>query len=251
MSDPWFSTMETVQYYEQMARDISPDRCEPLEAGCFRCPTSDIARAGIARQTGSTWSMLLLNGLKTVAHPSWRLPLGRVCRARADRFVRILRIRTTMVAANSAASWLPGMTAREEIHLGKAIRAMGMLAAMCAAMLCAPAGAHHSFAVFFDDARGIVSVRGVVTEFIFKNPHGIIRLNVKGKNGATEVWKAETNSPSILERRGWKKDSIKVGDQIIVEGWRARDGANYMRMRKVTRADGTPIGVPFETMEVR
>jgi hypothetical protein len=124
------------------------------------------------------------------------------------------------------------------------IAILGVLAGM-------PAVAHHSFAVFFDNEQGVTSVRGVVTEFNFKNPHGIIRLNVKGKDGAVQEWKAETNSPSILERRGWKKDSIKVGDEIVIEGWRARDGANYMRMRKVTRADGTPVGIPFESMEVR
>jgi hypothetical protein len=146
------------------------------------------------------------------------------------------------------------MTAREDNPMGKAIKAIktiGMLAAMLSSMFCASAVAHHSFAVFFDNDKGVVSVRGTVTEFNFKNPHGIIRVNVKGKDGAIEVWKAETNSPSILERRGWKKDSLKVGDEIILEGWRARDGANYMRMRKVTRADGTPVGVPFESMEVR
>jgi hypothetical protein len=118
-------------------------------------------------------------------------------------------------------------------------------------MLCAPAGAHHSFAVFFDSDQGIITVRGAVTEFKFTNPHGIIRVNVKGKDGAVQEWKAETNSPSILERRGWKKDSLKAGDEIILEGWRARDGSNYMRMRKVTRADGSPVGVPFESLEVR
>jgi Family of unknown function (DUF6152) len=135
--------------------------------------------------------------------------------------------------------------------MGKTIKALGMLAALCGTMLCAPAGAHHSFAVFFDNDQGVVSVRGVVTEFKFTNPHGIIRLNVKGKDGSVQEWKAETNSPSILERRGWKKDSVKIGDEINVEGWRARDGSNYMRMRKVTHADGTPIGIPFESMEVR
>jgi hypothetical protein len=113
------------------------------------------------------------------------------------------------------------------------------------------AAAHHSFAVFFDNESGIVSVRGVVTEFTFRNPHGLIRLQVKEKSGETVEWKAETNSPSILERRGWKKDSLKAGDEIILEGWKARDGSRYMRMRKVTRADGTPIGIPFESMEVR
>lgn len=113
------------------------------------------------------------------------------------------------------------------------------------------AAAHHSFAVFFDNESGIVSVRGVVTEFTFRNPHGLIRLQVKEKSGETVEWKAETNSPSILERRGWKKDSLKAGDEIILEGWKARDGSRYMRMRKVTRADGTPVGIPFESMEVR
>lgn len=126
-----------------------------------------------------------------------------------------------------------------------------LLAALLGAFCCVSASAHHSFAVFFDSDEGIVSVRGEVTEFIFKNPHGVIRLNVKGKDGKVEEWKAETNSPSILERRGWKKDSLKVGEEIILEGWRARDGRPYMRMRKVMRADGTPVGVPFESLEVK
>jgi proline racemase len=126
-----------------------------------------------------------------------------------------------------------------------------MIAALLGALACASATAHHSFAVFFDSEDGVVSVRGIVTQFNFTNPHGVIRLNVKDKNGAVVEWKAETNSPSILERRGWKKDSLKVGEEIVVEGWRARDGANYMRMRKVTRADGTPVGIPFASLEVK
>jgi hypothetical protein len=108
--------------------------------------------------------------------------------------------------------------------------------------------AHHSFAVFFDESR-MVTISGTVTEFAFRNPHGLIRLNVRGKDGKEEVWRAETNSPSILERRGWKRDSLKPGDEITVEGWPARDGSNYLRMRKVTRADGTPVGVPFDQAE--
>src|SRR5688572_543267 len=137
------------------------------------------------------------------------------------------------------------MNMRTRIRRTRAILAMiGMLA-------CGAAAAHHSFAVFFDNEQGIVTVRGVVTEFSFKNPHGIIRVDVKGEGGAVEQWKAETNSPSILERRGWKKDSIKPGDEIVMEGWRARDGAKYLRMRKVTRADGTPVGRPIDAVETR
>lgn len=131
------------------------------------------------------------------------------------------------------------------------IRTPMLLVALVGALFSALAVAHHSFAVFFDNEQGIVSVRGKVTEFNFKNPHGVIRLDVQDKDGKVVEWKAETNSPSILERRGWKKDSLKVGDEIILEGWRARDGKNYMRMRKVTKADGTPVGIPFESMEVR
>jgi hypothetical protein len=142
--------------------------------------------------------------------------------------------------------WLAGeMNMRVRIGQIKALLAMtGMLA-------CGAAVAHHSFAVFFDNDKGVVSVRGKVTEFNFRNPHGIIRVEVKEPTGETVEWKAETNSPSVLERRGWKKDSLKPGDEIVLEGWRARDGARYMRMRKVTKADGTPVGVPFESLEVR
>jgi hypothetical protein len=107
--------------------------------------------------------------------------------------------------------------------------------------------AHHSFAVFFDAER-MVTVSGTVTEFQFRNPHGLIRFTAKA-DGKEQLWRAETNSPSILERRGWLKDSLKAGDQIVVEGWPARDGSNYLRMRKVTRADGSPVGIPFSSVE--
>jgi Family of unknown function (DUF6152) len=115
-------------------------------------------------------------------------------------------------------------------------------------LLAVPAFAHHSFAVFFDADRTI-RIDGTVEEFQFRNPHGLIRMKVRQKDGSEVEWKAETNSPSILERRGWKRDSLRAGDEIRVEGWPARDGANYMRMRSVVRADGSPVGVPFETTE--
>jgi hypothetical protein len=86
----------------------------------------------------------------------------------------------------------------------------------------------------------------VVTEFQFKNPHGVIKLMEKAKAGAAKEWKVESNSPSILKRRGWKNDSIAPGETITVEGWPARDGSRYLRLRKVTRANGEVIGKPFE-----
>lgn len=107
----------------------------------------------------------------------------------------------------------------------------------------APVLAHHSFAVFFDADRS-VKVTGTVEEFQFRNPHGLIRLTVKDGDGQ-QSWKGETNSPSILERRGWTRDSLKPGETVTIEGWPARDGSNYLRVRAVRRADGTPVGTPL------
>lgn len=115
--------------------------------------------------------------------------------------------------------------------------------------LSASALAHHSFAVFFSDDKAVVSVTGKVTGFDFKNPHGLIRLEVRDASGAIVQWKAETNSPSILERRGWSRDSLKLGDEITIEGWGARDGSRYMRLRKATRADGSTVGQVFAPQE--
>ncbi len=106
----------------------------------------------------------------------------------------------------------------------------------------AAASAHHSFAVFFDQDK-TVTVTGVVEDFRFSNPHGSLTLRVKGQGGQ-EAWKAETNSPSIMLRRGWTKDSLKVGDTVTITGWAARDGSHYLRMMKANRPDGSPIGAP-------
>ena len=111
-----------------------------------------------------------------------------------------------------------------------------------AALWAGAAEAHHSFAVFFSSDKDVVPLTGVVKEFHFTNPHGIIEIIVPGKGKPDQDWKVETNSPSILIRRGWNKDVIKVGDVITVQGWPARDGTNYMRLRNAARADGSPIG---------
>jgi len=103
------------------------------------------------------------------------------------------------------------------------------------------AAAHHSFAVFFDPDRN-VSVTGVVQDFQFRNPHGLIRITVKKSDGTEETWKGETNSPSILERRGWNSASLKIGETVTMDGWPARDGSRYLRVRAVRRADGTMVG---------
>ena len=115
---------------------------------------------------------------------------------------------------------------------------------LCASMLGVDtAVAHHSFAVFFDTDAKLVKITGVVRDFQFRNPHGVITLVVP-KGGAQIIWRAETNSPSILRRRGWTPDSLHVGDTVTLEGWPARDGSRYIRLRSATFPDGHLVGQP-------
>ena len=104
----------------------------------------------------------------------------------------------------------------------------------------APAAAHHSFAVHFV-ADKLVTVQGTVTEFSFRNPHGMLLLTARGDDGVEQHWKIETNSPNILRRRGWTETSIKPGDRVAVEGYPARDGSHFMRVYRVTYPDGKEL----------
>jgi hypothetical protein len=108
--------------------------------------------------------------------------------------------------------------------------------AMVASLLAGTAAAHHSFAVHFVGDK-LIKVSGVVDEFSFHNPHGLLVLKAR-KDGAEQVWRIETNSPNILRRRGWDETSIKHGDQVTVEGYPARDGSNSMRVYRVIYPDG-------------
>jgi Family of unknown function (DUF6152) len=104
--------------------------------------------------------------------------------------------------------------------------------------------AHHSFAVFFNTDDKVVNVTGVVKEFHFSNPHGVITLAVPEGAGTT-LWRAETNSPSILRRRGWTPESLHAGDKVTITGWPARDGTQYLRMQSAHRSDGSLVGQPL------
>lgn len=105
------------------------------------------------------------------------------------------------------------------------------------AAFSATALAHHSFVVHFVDDQ-LVTKEGVVSSFKFSNPHGILNFTVTNADGTVEEWRAETNSPNALRRRGWQKDSLHAGDKITIAGFPARDGTNYMRISIITFADG-------------
>ena len=112
-------------------------------------------------------------------------------------------------------------------------------------VLPATAQAHHSFAAFLDPDKS-VTVTGTVTEFRFTNPHGMVAIDVKKSDGTIEKWRAETNAPVVLVRRGWTRDAVKPGDVVTIDGWPSRDGKPYIRLRRAVHEDGRLIGTaPF------
>jgi hypothetical protein len=123
-------------------------------------------------------------------------------------------------------------------------RLSGILKVALALGASAPVGAHHSAALFYDQEGGRITLRGTVTEFRFTNPHAIVELNVTADNDERQRWVAETAAPSALRRRGWSQESLAISETVTLEGIRARDGSLLMRITRVTRADGSEVGVP-------
>jgi hypothetical protein len=104
----------------------------------------------------------------------------------------------------------------------------------------APIAAHHSFAAEFD-AKQPVLFKGTVTKMEWINPHVWIHMNVTQPNGKTEAWMVEGGAPTVLFRRGFSKTSLQAGTQIVVDGYRAKDGTNKMNAREITLADGRKL----------
>jgi hypothetical protein len=113
------------------------------------------------------------------------------------------------------------------------------IAALCVSSLFVviPIYAHHPFSAEYD-AEKPVTMTGTVTKVEWENPHAHIYMDVKGDNGQTTNWNWELGNPQKLENMGWKKDMVKMGDKITVEGWKARDDSNRANAKTVTLADG-------------
>ena len=100
-----------------------------------------------------------------------------------------------------------------------------------------PAVAHHSFAAEFDASKAI-RVTGTLAKVEWTNPHIYFYVDVTDEKGTVVRWACESGAPGALSRRGFKRSVLKLGDTLIVDGYRAKNGANLMDARRVTLPDG-------------
>jgi hypothetical protein len=103
--------------------------------------------------------------------------------------------------------------------------------------IVAPVVAHHAFAGEFD-AEKPVRLRGKITRMEWINPHAWMHLDVTDESGKVESWMVEAGPPGALVRRGWSRDSVRPGTEVLVEGYQAIDGALRANGREVTLPDG-------------
>lgn len=112
-----------------------------------------------------------------------------------------------------------------------------MIGTLAAAL---PGIAHHSFTAEYDFAKPI-TLQGTVVKWELINPHGWITLDAKDASGKVVRWAIETGNPNALLRAGWRKDSLKPGDEVTIEGYLAKDGTPTVNGVQVTLADGRKV----------
>jgi hypothetical protein len=114
------------------------------------------------------------------------------------------------------------------------------LAAGMGLMLAVPVFAHHSFAAQYDRDKPITLV-GPVTKIDWINPHARFFVDVKDANGKVVNWEVELAAPAMLMRRGWTRNSIKLGESVTVSAFLAKDGSNLANASTVTLVDGRKV----------
>jgi hypothetical protein len=115
-----------------------------------------------------------------------------------------------------------------------------LLSASLLGALAVPVFAHHSFDAEFDRSKR-VSLKGTVTKVEWMNPHVWVYLDVKDEAGKSAKWQCEFGAPNMLKRAGWTSTSTKEGDEVTIEGSRAKDGSNTCNANSVVLANGQTV----------
>jgi hypothetical protein len=117
-----------------------------------------------------------------------------------------------------------------------------VIAASLAVLGAAPAIAHHSFAAAYN-MEVPISIKGKIVDVRLTNPHSHFFLDVTNEDGTTSRWKFEAGTPSGMLRNGYSPQVIKKGDEVTINGFRARDASDNGMLRELVTADGTLYGM--------
>lgn len=120
---------------------------------------------------------------------------------------------------------------------GKWLVLAGIVAAL--SIVSGPVFAHHGTAAF--DVSKMVTVKGIITDFEFVNPHVQLYFECKNEKGETEKWQGELTAPNKLQRAGWTRHTLKPGDEVTVTGNPALSGAHVMWIRKLIGPTGESL----------
>src|SRR6516162_2757116 len=121
------------------------------------------------------------------------------------------------------------------------ITALSFLAVLAAFMFPLSVRAHHGWAAFTSDPASQITLKGIVKEFHFVNPHSVIELNVRDDKGQIQVWEGELTSNTNLAPRGWTAISIEDRQEITLTGYPARNGAHALRVTRIVLANGKEL----------